>query len=173
MEFLPKGKSMDSIRRRPSGVHLPSYVSGYADGEGCFCISMRPQARILVGWEVRPSFSVSQNHDRAELIKMLPDFFGGGTIRPDRSDRTLKFEIRSLATILTRVVPFFERFPLQSSKQRDFELFATVCRKMAGGRHLQPDGILEIAELASRMNTSGSRRYTTESIKRSLQEVKG
>jgi hypothetical protein len=51
MAFLPRGKSMDAITRRPSeaGVHLGSYISGYVDGEGCFCVSMRPQTRIAVG----------------------------------------------------------------------------------------------------------------------------
>jgi len=86
---------MVAITRRPSGkrIHLPSYVSGYVDGEGCFCVSLRPQSRNRIGWEVRPSFSVSQNNDRAELLHELPMLFGCGTIRPDRSDRTIKFEI--------------------------------------------------------------------------------
>ena len=38
-------KSMNAITRRPSSsgyIHLPSYVSGYIDGEGCFCVSLRP-----------------------------------------------------------------------------------------------------------------------------------
>ena len=170
MAFLPQGKSMDAIRRRPSEgeVHLPSYVSGYVDGEGCFCVSLRPQPRIRVGWEVRPSFSVSQNDNRAELIYRLPDLFGCGSIRPDRSDKTLKFEVRSLRSLLTAVIPFFERYPLQSSKRNDFEVFAEVCRSMATGDHLASEGILRISELVSTMNSSGIRRYTYEIVKESF-----
>ena len=120
MAFLPQGKSMDAIRRRPSStrIDVPSYICGYVDGEGCFCVSLRPQPRIRVGWEVRPSFSVSQNGNRSEVIRLMPALFGCGTIRPDRSDRTLKFEVRSLDHLLDRVIPFFEEWPLLSSKQK-------------------------------------------------------
>ena len=169
MTFLPIGKSMDVIRRRPfeTGIDLPSYISGYVDGEGCFCVSLRPQARLLVGWEVRPSFSVSQNADRAELIKLLPEIFGGGTIRPDRSDKTLKFEIRSVGLLNKTVIPFFEAHPLLSSKRKDFELFRRICRLMRTGNHREPPGLLMIAELAQQMN-AGVRKYTVEMIKSSF-----
>jgi hypothetical protein len=162
-------KSMDSIRRRPfePRIDLPSYVSGYVDGEGCFCVSLRPQARIKVGWEVRPSFSISQNDDRAELIRLLPMIFGGGTIRPDRSDRTLKFEIRSLQLLLERVIPFFDAYPLLSSKRNDFDLFRRICLLMQEGNHLEPTGLMKIADLAQQMN-SGVRKYTAEAVRESF-----
>ena len=69
---------------------LSAYISGYADGEGCFTVSIAPRATLAVGWEVRPSFSVSQNGDRAEVLHALKAYFGCGSIRPDRSDKTLK-----------------------------------------------------------------------------------
>jgi hypothetical protein len=166
MAYRSDDQSMYATTRRPSvsGIDVPSYVSGYVDGEGCFCVSMRPQPRIRVGWEVRPSFSVSQNHDRSELIKLFPDIFGCGSIRPDRSDSTLKFEVRSLKDLLARVIPFFDRFPLLSSKQRDFESFRFVCYLMREGRHLERDGIVRIAELAEGVNR-GLRRYPAEIVK--------
>jgi hypothetical protein len=50
---------------------LSAYISGYADGEGCFTVSISPRAKLLVGWEVRPSFSVGQNGDRAEVLHVI------------------------------------------------------------------------------------------------------
>jgi hypothetical protein len=169
MAFLSADKSTDAIRRRPyeGGIDIPSYIAGYVDGEGCFCVSLRPQPRIRVGWEVRPSFSVSQNWDRAELIRLLPIVFGSGTIRPDRSDRTLKFEIRSLEKLNEGVIPFFDRYPLLSSKRGDFELFRGICRLMADGVHLTAEGVLLIADPAQQMN-SGIRKYTIDVIMANL-----
>jgi hypothetical protein len=169
MAFLPQGKSMDAIRRRPfaTRIDLPSYISGFVDGEGCFCVSMRPQPRIRIGWEVRPSFSVSQNGDRAEVINLLPILFGAGTIRPDRSDRTMKFEIRSLHELNELVIPFFVTYPLMSSKRNDFELFRRICALMRDGQHLNPSGLWMIADLAQQMN-AGVRKYTAEMIKASF-----
>jgi hypothetical protein len=53
-------------------VDLGSYISGYVDGEGCFTVSISPRPTLLVGWEVRPSLSVSQNGDRAEVLLLIP-----------------------------------------------------------------------------------------------------
>src|SRR5213592_442179 len=102
---------------------LSAYISGYADGEGCFSISIAPRATLAVGWEVRPSFSVSQNQNRAEVLHVLQAYFGCGSIRPDRSDKTLKWETRRLEDLLERVIPHFERYPLLSSKRYDFDRF--------------------------------------------------
>ena len=75
---------------------LSAYISGYADGEGCFTVSISPRKKLRAGWEVRPSFSVSQNGDRAEVLYAIQAYFGCGSIRPDRSDQTLKWEVRRL-----------------------------------------------------------------------------
>jgi len=96
-------------------VDLPSYISGYVDGEGCFTVSMSPRPTLRVGWEVRPSLSVSQNGDRSEVLLAIQDHFGCGTLRPDRSDKTLKWEVRSLPLICGVVIPHFRAYPLQSA----------------------------------------------------------
>src|SRR6266566_1692727 len=87
-----------------SREYLSAYISGYADGEGCFTVSIAPRATLAVGWEVRPSFSVSQNGDRAEVLYALQAHFGCGSIRPDRSDKTLKWETRKLDDLVERVI---------------------------------------------------------------------
>jgi LAGLIDADG endonuclease len=116
-------------------VDLPSYISGYVDGEGCFTVSISPRRTLRVGWEVRPSLSVSQNGDRSEVLLMIQQHFGCGTLRPDRSDRTLKWEVRSLPLLVAVVIPHFRQYPLQSGKRRDFELFAVICERMTRGEH--------------------------------------
>jgi LAGLIDADG endonuclease len=126
---------------------LSAYISGYADGEGCFTVSISPRSSLRTGWEVRPSFSVSQNGDRAEVLYVLQTYFGCGSIRPDRSDRTLKWETRRLDELVNRVVPHFVAYPLLSGKQFDFERFALVCRLMA-------DGDIEAGKVWSRSSQS-------------------
>src|ERR671919_1636286 len=114
---------------------LSAYISGYVDGEGCFTVSISPRAKLLAGWEVRPSLSVSQNGGRAEVLHALQAYFGCGSIRPDRSDRTLKWETRRLDELVGRVIPHFIRYPLLSGKRLDFERFAVICWMMKGGEH--------------------------------------
>ena len=153
-------------------IHLPSYISGYFDGEGCFTVSFSPREKLKVGWETRPSVSVSQNRDRSEVISEIAEYFGCGTIRPDPSDHTVKWETRSLADIRLRVLPHFDMYPLRSGKQRDVEIFREICGRMADGWHIKVEGLRSIVELAFRMNPSGSRRYDQQMMMNSLCKVK-
>src|SRR6266516_4309824 len=126
---------------------LSAYISGYVDGEGCFTVSISPRAKLLMGGEVRPSFSVSQNGDRAEVLHVIQAFFGCGSIRPDRSDKTLKWETSRLDDLVGRVVPHFERYPLLSGKRADFERFAAVCQLLVARDHLNREGLARVVAL--------------------------
>ena len=140
------------------------YLTGYADGEGCFCVSFSKSDRHRFGWEIRPSFSVSQNGDRAEVLTLFQQRFACGKIRPDRSDKTLKYETRCIDDLVERVIPHFERYPLLSSKREDFGRFARICRMMHAGDHLTRKGFEEIVRLASNVNM-GKRKFPREAIK--------
>src|SRR6266511_5677588 len=158
---------------RHSREFLSAYISGYVDGEGCFTVSISPRAKLVAGWEVRPSLSVSQNGDRAEVLQLIQLYFGCGSIRPDRSDKTLKWETRRLGDILERVIPHFGSYPLLSGKRFDFERFRAVCQLMAGGEHRSSAGLIKIVELVAGMNRSGRRRYDAGAILASLRQGEG
>jgi len=138
---------------------IEEYISGFTDGEGSFMICFSPRSKMLVGWEVRPSFSASQNGDRAEVLYLMQEYFGCGTIRPNRKDRTLKYEVRSLNDLLMKVIPHFNKYPLLSSKKKGFEIFADVCERMRGGAHLTLHGLKKITRLVQQMEFSHSRKY--------------
>ena len=142
-----------------------SYLSGYADGEGCFCVTFNRSRRHRFGWDIRPSFSVSQNSDRAEILKLFQESFQCGTIRPDRSDKTLKYEVRSVAQLAAIVVPHFVRYPLLSSKAEEFGMFAAIVSLMHNGEHLKREGFGKIVQLAEQLNKSGKKRYVRSQIK--------
>lgn len=141
---------------------LANYISGYVDGEGCFSVSFSKRPKLLMGWEVKPSFAVGQNYDRREVLDLMMEYFNCGFMRRDYGDKTLKYEIRSLNELLTKVIPHFEKFPLKSSKQKDFLLFAEICKRMEKFKHREKNGFKEIVELAYRMNGSGKRKYSKD-----------
>lgn len=132
--------------------NLGSYLSGFADGEGSFCVYFSPRSRMTLGWEVRPSFSVGQNTSRPEVLNLFLQYFNCGSLRPNRGDNTVKFEIRSLRNLLEVVIPHFRKYPLLSSKAKD------------KNQHLTVNGFSKIVDLAFEMNGFGARRYTKENI---------
>ena len=140
-------------------AYIRAYLSGYADGEGCFCVTFNRSRRHKFGWEIRPSFSVSQNMDRSKVLNLFQDTFGCGSIRPDRSDKTLKYEVRSISELAEKFIPHFQQFPLLSSKRKDFERFAQIAQLMRDGEHLKPQGFACIVELSDALNSGGKKRY--------------
>ena len=155
-----------------TALDIPSYLSGFFDGEGCFSISLSPRSKLRVGWEVRPSISASQNEERSEVIRLTQAYFDCGTIRRDSGDRTVKWEVRSLTVLRDRVNPHFHAWPMLSAKQHDFELFDDVCDRMEAGDHLNAKGLSEIVRIVSDMNPSGIRRFDLDEILNELSEMK-
>ena len=144
--------------------NIKEYISGFVDGEGCFSVSFSKRSKFIVGWETKPSFSVSQNHDRAEVLFLAQKEFKCGFMRRDFSDRTLKYEVRRLDDLIQTVIPHFEKFPLLSAKNKDFLTFKKICLMMKKEKHKNLKGLKEIIKLAFTMNSTGRRRYTQKEI---------
>ena len=148
--------------------NIQEYISGYVDGEGCFSISFSKRDKFLVGFETKPSFSVSQNEDRAQILFLIQKVFKCGFIRRDYSDKTLKYEVRSLDDLINKVIPHFEKYPLLSDKQKDFKFFKQVCFLMQRNLHREKNGLNKIINLVFKMNPSGKRKYTKVEIQKAL-----
>jgi LAGLIDADG endonuclease len=135
---------------------LDSYIAGYVDGEGSFSVSVQRSLTCRVGFQLVPEFHVSQNGDRAQVLELIRDRLDCGRIRPNSSrDRALVFVVRKRDHLLGRVIPFFERNPMLSAKQADFEKFACIVREQALGSHRTASGFGRLLDLALSMNGDG------------------
>ena len=156
-----------SKTRDADGVELrldPWFVTGLAEGEGCFCISFAIRSRLRVGLEARPSFSLSLNERDLKLLEDLQDFFECGW--------TFNYEARSVSDLVDQIVPHFEAYPLRGAKRRSFGGFAEVCQMIRQGDHLRPEGMARIVRIAYEMNL-GKRRHPASTLLQALSEVKG
>ena len=135
---------------------LDGYIAGYVDGEGCFSVSVQRNPSCRVGFQLVPEFHVSQNGDRAQVLELIRERLGCGSIRPNsKRDRALVFVVRNREHLLDRVIPFFERNPMLSSKQADFLKFAGIVREMALGNHRTDAGFRRLLDIALSMNGGG------------------
>lgn len=121
---------------------------------------------------MRPSFALSLNERDLPLLRDLQSYFGCGSIRESRADRTFKYESRSTPELLTMIVPHFEEFPLRGNKRRSFNGFARICRMIEQGDHLERGGLRQIVAIAYETSL-GKRRHTQDQLLRVLDEVKG
>lgn len=153
-------------------MDFASYISGFTDGEGCFCVSFNQRAKLKTKIEVRPSFSISQNERSLEILKEIQKFFGCGGIRFSKNDQCYKYEVRNLEELVKKIVPHFKKFPLTTSKKADFEIFSKVCEAMSQMKHLNPENLKEIIKISFQMNQSGKRKYKQAELLRVLDKMK-
>src|SRR5437763_8941729 len=73
--------------------------------------------------------------------------------------------VNRLPDILSRVIPFFVRFPLVGTKARDSELFVEAA-ELLGKRVMSDADYQQVLLLREQMNRGGKRRYTAERILR-------
>jgi hypothetical protein len=135
---------------------LDGYIAGYVDGEGSFSVTVNRNPTSKLKFQLVPEFHVSQNGDRREVLDLIRRRLGCGYIkRNGRKDRAMVFVVRRREDLIARVIPFFERNPLISSKHRDFDKFASVVKSMALGEHREEQGFRRILELGLSMNGNG------------------
>ena len=144
-----------------------NWVTGFVDGEGCFHVSINKLPKMTLGYQVLPEFRVVQHSRDKLLLTKLKDFFGFGNVVVNHGDR-LEFRVRGSEN-LNVIIQFFQKYPLQTSKQNDFKLFAQVIHLMNNKKHLTEEGLGNIAKLASKMNRKVTRRLeSSETIRQTL-----
>ena len=144
-----------------------SFISGFVEGEGCFCVSFNQRSRLKTNIEVRPSFSISQNKKNFELLKKIFQHFQCGSMRFSKSDQNYKYEVRSISDLVKVIIPFFQKYPLYGNKRSDFEKFSEVCLLVHSNQHLNKESLIQIIELSYQIN-SGKRKYKKEELLRHM-----
>lgn len=140
-------------------MEMESYITGFIDGEGCFSVSFSRRGKMSLGIEVRPSFAVSQHRRNKEIIFCLRDFFKCGGVRYCKRDQNFKYEVRSVSDLMKKIIPHFDRYPLQTSKKEDFQNFREVCKIIHSNHHLNQEGMKRVIELSGQINKTGKKRY--------------
>ena len=145
MSYGENAMSAGNQQERPSA----DWIVGFVDGEGCFHVAINRQPKMTVGWQVLPEFRVVQHQRDSEVLRKLVSAFGCGRVVRNHGDR-MEFRVRKLED-LRRIVEFFQKNPLQTTKQENFAAFAEVMALMEG-QQLTKEGLTQIANIAWRMN---------------------
>ncbi|MDW8295084.1 MAG: LAGLIDADG family homing endonuclease, partial [Aquificaceae bacterium] len=129
----------------------PDWVVGFVDGEGCFHVQVNRHPETSTGYQVLPEFVVVQHERDLQVLYALKRFFRCGVVRRNNGDRWC-FRIRKLSC-LEELCEFFTKHPLKTKKNVDFIKFRRVVQWMKEGKHLEPEGLLDIVNTALQMNT--------------------
>lgn len=100
------------------------YLAGFVDGEGSFYSIVRERSDYRSGFRFSIGFNVS-NRDLV-ILSLLKKHIGCGTIR-ERSDGCFIYQVDSIRSIQTYVIPFFKKFGFLSAKKKnEFAVFREI-----------------------------------------------
>jgi hypothetical protein len=139
------------------------WITGYVDGEGCFSINLIRQPHrhnrrgYKTGFQVAHEFAVTQGASSVESLHLLVKFFGVGAVYINRrydnhKEHVYRYCVRARNDLVKTIIPFFDEYPLRTSKQGNFLKFAECIRLIEAGVHLTKSGLIKIVEIAETMN---------------------
>ena len=142
------------------------YLSGFADGEGSFCVPIRKHPALASGWIISPLFEIFQHKDNPEVVYLFKQLFGCGFISyKSGSPNVMVYMVASLQQHLDVVIPFFEQYPIIGKKYMEFIRFREIVKMLANKEHQTLLGFKKIVQIAYSMNQRGKgRKYTMEEI---------
>ena len=109
------------------------------------------------GYQVSHEFAVTQGAQSVSCLHELRAFFNVGQVIANKRydnhrEHLYRYVVRRRSELIEMIVPFFRRYQMRSSKQRNFEKFARCVELIDAGHHLSFGGLADIAEIAETMN---------------------
>lgn len=118
----------------------PWWVTGLVDGEGCFYASFGTRDRVTeAGNSVSCSnfdigLQIQMRDDDWAMLDGVREFFGCGSIlekpvtasRLNGANPACSFRVNKLEDVVGVIIPHFTKYPLQSKKANDFEIWASL-----------------------------------------------
>lgn len=154
--------SADNQQERAREKLDPWYVVGFVEGEGTFHIAFYKDVRMKQVVKVIPEFHVNQSYLRKNTLELIQEYFGCGYLKTNHAtnpkDTTYVLVVRDREELLTKIIPFFRKYNLQSVKRESFIIFAEIVEMMGRGLHRTREGVEKIIHLAYQMNVDGKYR---------------
>jgi len=85
-------------------------------------------------------------------LKKIQIFFKSAGNIQINADDSISYVVTSIKDISNHIIPHFEKYPLLTQKQADFELFKKVVELMKNKEHLTEEGLQKIICIKAAIN---------------------
>lgn len=86
------------------------------------------------------------------------EYFGSGVIEKHTQFKSITLVIIKFSDIFTKVIPFFELYPLKGIKQKDFLDWCNAANKVKTKLHLTTEGLNLIRNIKQGMNNGRTKK---------------
>lgn len=96
---------------------------------------------------------MTQHIRDAFLFEVIAEYLGCGNLIVDTKNSAVRYRVSKFTDNLNIIIPFFEKYPLQGVKVKDFSDFCKAAYLVESKEHLTTEGLEKIKTLRSGMNT--------------------
>jgi hypothetical protein len=129
-------------------------MAGFASGDSSFNIKVSHSSSNLLNKRVQLRFAIGLNIREEGLIKHLSSYFDLTNTEGNiyfKSNAAV-FETVKFSDIINKIIPFFEKYPIQGKKSLDFISFKEAATIVKNKDHLNLEGLKQILDIKARMN---------------------
>ena len=143
----------------------PYFLTGFADAESSFVLSITKSNEVKSGWVIKPRFQIGLHEKDLFLLKAIKNYLGVGEIYK-QGETSIQYRVFSIKD-LKRVLEHFDQFPLITQKSADYFLFKQAYLLLVNKEHLTSEGFEQIVSIKASINNGLS-----ESLKEAFPYIK-
>ena len=139
--------------RVPVNISIePYWLAGFIDAEGCFLVNIF-KSNAKIGYTARVIFKITQHTRDATLMQSLVYNLGCGQYYKPKGLEFGDFYVTRFSEIISKIIPFLEKYPLCGVKALEFTDFKKVSNIIQDKGHVTEEGLAQIRLIKSNMNT--------------------
>lgn len=144
------------------------YLAGFTDGEGCFYVGFSKREDLPMKWQVITEFHVSQNPGGKNVLEIFQKRLDCGYLKPNHEknpkDKSWILLVKERKDLKEKVIPFFKKYKLHTTKKQDFSVFCKVLEIIEQKKHLNKAGFTEVVNLVFSLQRVTNKRYSKETL---------
>ena len=128
----------------------PWFVTGFSDGESCFCLSIVKNKAMKHGYRVQVIFSIELHLKDKALLEQIYSYFGVGEVVQTGSE-LIRYHVRSIKELKV-LINHFDSYPLITQKFADYQLWKQAINIIQEKRHLTLEGLKQLVAIRASIN---------------------
>lgn len=141
-----------------SSLH-PQYITGFSDAESSFFITFIKSNKSPVGYYIQLCFQIGVHKKDMFLLESIKSYFGVGNILIKAKDQII-YQVTSIKDLAV-IICHFNKYPLNTKKRADFELFQMAFNLINLKEHLSTKGFTKILSIKAALNNGLSSQLQT------------
>ena len=140
----------DSRKNNTNLIIDPNFLTGFADAESSFVLSITKSNNVKSGWVIKPRFQISLHKKDLFLLEAIKNYLGVGEIYTQSTD-SIQYRVFSIKDLQV-VIDHFDKYPLICQKFGDYSLFKQAYLLLIDKEHLTQEGLRKIIAIKASIN---------------------